>query len=133
MGFFKNIGKSLKGVTKMISTKNIVRVATGDVAGLGKEALGRTLKPHMKGANPPKVMEDMADQYVKNQSSIVSNKVADALATNKDFQGLAKFGTKLWFQTMWEQHKTKILIVAGVLTLGIVYLVRRKKTGGRRR
>lgn len=134
MGFLKNIGKSLKGVTKMISTKNIVKVATGNATGLGKELVGRTLQPHFsQGQKSPAVVENMADQYVKNVSTKVSNDIAKGLANNSDFQGIAKFGTKLWLQTMWAEHKKTILIVGGVLTLGIIYLVRRKKTGGRTR
>ena len=44
MGFFKKLGKSLKGVTKSISLKNLKRVATGNIADVGQEVAGRLVK-----------------------------------------------------------------------------------------
>lgn len=127
MGFLKNIGKSLKGVTKMVSLKNVVKVATGNASGLATEALGRVASPHVKGINPNSTTVKMAETFVQNKSNQLSDQIVNAAANNKDFQGIAKFGTKLYFQTMWQQHKTKILIGLAVLTLGIVYFVRRGK------
>ena len=52
MGFFKNLGKSLKNVTKMVSLKNVVKVATGQAGDLGKELATRVIAPHIKTSAP---------------------------------------------------------------------------------
>jgi hypothetical protein len=128
MGFFKNIGKSVKGLTKMVSLKNVVKVATGNVSGLGKEAVGRVLKAHMGKEAVKHVQEgqvgQMADMYVTRTSDQVSNALIKTAAGSDLGQGAAKFLTKLWFQTMWAKYKWWIIGVAVVLVGLIWYLVK---------
>ena len=68
MSFFKNIGKTLKGVLRGVSLNNIVKVATGNAGGVGKDLINRALKPH--------VGNDRAQDISNGQTaSVVDEKV----------------------------------------------------------
>lgn len=136
MGFFKNIGKSIKGITKAVSIKNIVKVATGN----GKEVLnditGRVLAPHMSSeevqvaqASP---VYQTAGAFVQNQSADLSNKLVNAAARSSVAGDINGFMTKVWFKNLWINHKMKIIVTLLAIAGLITWLLMRKKPRGRR-
>lgn len=131
MGFFKNIGKSLKGLTKMVSLKNAVGVATGNTGGLVKEAVGRLASPHVASSKVREIVESQgvahAEAFVKAKSQGLSDHLANEVAKNSAAQNLGGFFTKAYLLSFWQMHKTKILIGLGIVTLGFIYLFTRKK------
>lgn len=137
MGFFKNIGKSLKSVTKMVSLNNVIKVATGNAGDLVKEATSRLVSDHVSPETVKNVIASNgvahAEAFVKAKSEGLSDNLAHQVAKNSTAQNVGSFFTKAYLLSFWQLHKTKILIALGVVTLGLVYLFTRKKSPTNRR
>lgn len=137
MGFFKNIGKSLKGLTKAVSIKNVIKVATGN----GKEVLndiaGRVLSPHMSQEQIVSATNSdayaIAQQKADALSKDISSRASDALAKTSAGQDLATWFSKAWFKAMWLKNKTIFIVVIVAVVSFVAWLFMRKKTGPRRR
>jgi hypothetical protein len=142
MGFFKNLGKSIKNVTKAVSLKNVVKVATGRGGEVVKEVVTRAVKPHVttssKASNVlsnPVVIGavaagDAASQRVESKLQQAVNKaVAGGSGQTNDLIGSAavKFFSKAWFADMWARRKWWVIGIGAALVSLIAWLLLRGK------
>ena len=96
MGLFSKIGKSisgtLKNVSKGISTKNIINVATGNIGAVGKEMSGRALKgaltPFVKTGGSTTTNPTLAAQQ-SHQAMIQALSITGKLPQQKSLTGNA--------------------------------------------
>lgn len=147
MGFFKKLGKSLKGVTKAISLKNGLKLASGDYRGVIQEVQGRVvggLKEFGQGEidkikiktggvkSPPKLskndlaIQDLLVTQANQHLEPIRQNATQQLAESKTGQQLSDFLTKQYLLTMWTKYKTYI-IIGGIAV--VVFIFRGKIFG----
>lgn len=142
MGFFKKIGNSLKGVTKMISIKNIGKVVSGNVAGLGTELAGRLATPFVAKSTVQDVQASapvqMLDTTLQAKTEIFSDNLAKKMGQTDTAQNLTSFATKAAIEAFWQKNKSWIKMVIGLLVALVAWFVGRRifsgnsRKGGRR-
>lgn len=141
MGFFKKIGQSLKGVSKMISIKNITKVATGQPVNFGQELAGRVLKPFMPSQNVEQAQQsetvNFANDYINMQAKNASDNLVNSLVKKKPVQDAASnmtaFFSKVYFQTMWTKYKNLIIGLIVILVALVIWRSRKPKNQRARR
>jgi hypothetical protein len=137
MGFFKNIGKSLK---KTISLKNLVRVGTGQFGALSGDVL-KTVSGGFKKKDVQQTLGNLNTGIVGTSTKFgesIQDGVGDVISNDRGFQTNANSATRFvaqtYLKTMWQKHKKTILIVGGAVTAFLIYkFFIAKKTAVRRR
>lgn len=123
MSFFKNIGKTLKGVLRGVSLNNIVKVATGNAGGVGKDLINRALKPHVGNDRAQDISNgqtaSVVDEKVQQFSRNLAEKNQKYLAKTEILENVQKFFSKAWFQMLWSKYKK--LIIAFVICIIVVF------------
>lgn len=139
---FKSIGKKLKGVTKAISLKNGIKLATGDYRSVAKEVGGRLIKvvapsgtkqPDKDNAQITKNQQALEDYLVMQAEQNVkplTDKVENQIANSKVGQDISTFLTKQYLLTMWTKYRTYIIL--GVLAI-LAFVFRKKIFGTKSR
>lgn len=142
MGFFKSIGKKLK---RVISLKNLTRVATGQFGevgksvlrvmstdNLGKDANGRSIiVPTGTKLEMPKAIETVLNSEGDKFKKIVEDKVASSPAA----QDAASFLTNVGFKALWFKYKNWIIGLLCAIALIVVtklLFFRKSKSSGKR-
>jgi hypothetical protein len=133
MGFFKKLGKSLKSVSKMISIKNVGKIASGKYGEIGKEFVDRSLSSFMPSHQSVKISNTTA----KVVNTVTSKKSGNPPTTGTEVIGqifgeIGAESTESTMSILWERHKKKIFIGLGILTLGITYLIFRNRSKNRK-
>lgn len=139
MGFFKSVGNKLK---RVVSVKNLVNGVTGNFSAIAQDAKRvMTTEDPKKSKNAPnnsltnKAFEipKEVQQMVETQEKKYIDNVTKSVAENPTVQKTSDFFTKLWFETQWRLHKTKILVALALLCGFLVYWFRFRKRKSRRR
>jgi hypothetical protein len=135
MGFFKNIGKSLKNVTKAISLKNGLKAISGDYVGIGREVAGRAIKGLMGKDSGTKVTNakelvkmQKAQQFAGDYAQSVGNQfvkpavdaVKQDIAESSTAQQVSTIVSKQYLLTMWTKYKT-FIIIGAVAIVGLIF------------
>jgi hypothetical protein len=152
-GALKKIGTKVK---RLASLKNVIGLATGNYLGVAKDAIrvASTKKPskHEEGSmneiyeetdevmiNSNTKLPSALENFLTAKGAEVQKKEVDFLAKLDGVQNASDqvtgFMSKVYAQSMWEKHKSKILIVGGLILGFVVYIFGFKKSssGGRRR
>lgn len=149
MGFFKSIGKKLK---RVVSIKNLTRVATGNFSAVGKDIL-RVASTDNLGKDPitgrsiivpagsdlkakplemPKVVETVLDA----KGAELRQDVIDSLSKNKAVQDATDMVAKTALKAYWTKYKNWFIgfLVALLMFFGLRWLFfsKGKKSRARR-
>lgn len=135
MGFFKKIGEKVK---RVVSINNIMAAATGNFTAVAKDALriattnaptkdNSTFTPDNSIVPVNTVIPDPVQNILTAKGAQQQQKAVDFFATKPQVQDGANqmtgFMTKVYWQSMWLNHKNTILAVGGVIVAFIVYKV----------
>lgn len=145
MGFFKSIGKKLK---RVVSIKNLTRVATGNFSAVGKDLL-RVASTENLGKDPitgrsiivpagtkkveiPKALETVLDAKGQEFNANLTSKLAD----NKLVQDLTSTAVNTGVKAYWTKYKNWFIgfLVALLMFFGLRWLFfsKGKKSRARR-